>query len=251
MKIVVIGGTGLIGSKVVEKLRAHGHEAIAAAPSTGVNTLTGEGLADVLKNASVLVDVSNSPSFEEKAVMEFFQTAGRNLLKAGAAAGVEHHIALSIVGVERLEGSGYMRAKMAQEALIRASGIPYTIVHSTQFLEFIPGIVQSGTVDQTVHLSSAYVQPISSEDVADAMADVALGKPLNGIIEIAGPEKFRLNEIAAQFLKSTGDSRQVVADPHAPYFGTELAEGSLVPIGDARLGRVSFQDWLSHYQPRT
>jgi uncharacterized protein YbjT (DUF2867 family) len=251
MKIVVIGGTGLIGSKTVERLRKKGHDVLAASPNTGVDTLTGKGLDDALAGAKVVIDLANSPSFEDKAVMEFFQTAGRNLLKAAAVAGVEHHIALSIVGVERLEGSGYMRAKMAQEALIRASGIPYTIVHSTQFLEFIPGIVQSGTVDQTVHLSSAYVQPISSEDVADAMADVALGKPLNGIIEIAGPEKFRLNEIAAQFLKSTGDSRQVVADPHAPYFGTELAEGSLVPIGDARLGRVSFQDWLSHYQPRT
>jgi len=251
MKIVIIGGTGLIGSKTAERLRKKGHEVIAAAPQTGVNTLTGEGVAEVLKNTEVVIDLSNSPSFEDKAVMEFFQTAGRNLLQAAATAGVQHHVALSIVGVERLEGSGYMRAKMAQEALIRASGIPYTIVHSTQFLEFIPGIVQSGTIDKTVHLSSAYVQPISSEDVADVMADVALGKALNGIIEIAGPEKFRLSEIAAQFLKSTGDSRQVVADPHAPYFGTELAEGSLVPIGNARLGRVSFRDWVNLYQPRT
>jgi uncharacterized protein YbjT (DUF2867 family) len=183
--------------------------------------------------------------------MDFFRTAGRNLLNAAAAAGVEHHIALSIVGVERLPASGYMRAKMAQEDLIRASGIPYTIVHSTQFFEFLPGIVQSGTVDQTIHLSSAYVQPISSEDVADTMADVALGKPLNGTLEIAGPQKVRLSDVAARFLRSMNDPREVVADPHALYFGTELREGSLVPVGDARLGKVTFEEWRSHYQPRT
>jgi uncharacterized protein YbjT (DUF2867 family) len=250
MKIVVIGGTGLIGSKTVERLRAKGHDVLAASPNSGVNTITGEGLAAALAGAKVVIDLANSPSFEDKAVMDFFQTAGRNLLKAGAAAGVEHHIALSIVGVERLPGSGYMRAKLAQEELIKKSGIPYTIVHSTQFLEFIPGIAQSGAVGQTVHMSSAYLQPISSDDVADAMADVALAAPLNGTIEIAGPEKFRMSEIVARFLKATNDPRQVVADPHALYFGTELLDGSLVPVGNARLGRVTFEDWLSHYQPR-
>jgi uncharacterized protein YbjT (DUF2867 family) len=251
MKIVVIGGTGLIGSKTVERLRKKGHEVLAASPNSGVDTLTGAGLGEALAGAKVVVDLANSPSFEDKAVMDFFRTAGRNLLNAAAAAGVEHHIALSIVGVERLPASGYMRAKMAQEDLIRASGIPYTIVHSTQFFEFLPGIVQSGTVDQTIHLSSAYVQPISSEDVADTMADVALGKPLNGTLEIAGPQKVRLSDIAARFLRSMNDPREVVADPHALYFGTELREGSLVPVGDARLGKVTFEEWRSHYQPRT
>ncbi|MDM9649454.1 SDR family oxidoreductase [Rhizobium sp. S163] len=251
MKIVVIGGTGLIGSKTVERLLSKGHDVLAASPNSGVDTLTGKGVAEALAGAKVVIDLANSPSFADDAVMEFFQTAGHNLLKAGAAAGVEHHIALSIVGVERLPGSGYMRAKLAQEELIKSSGLPYTIVHSTQFLEFIPGIVQSGTVDQTVHLSSAYVQPISSDDVADTMAEVALGTPVNGTIEIAGPEKFRLSEVAARFMKSTNDPRQVVADPHARYFGTELLDGSLVPAGNARLGRVTFADWLNHYQPRT
>jgi uncharacterized protein YbjT (DUF2867 family) len=250
MKIVVIGGTGLIGSKTVERLRTKGHDVLAASPDSGVDTLTGKGLDEALAGARVVIDLANSPSFEDKAVMEFFQTAGRNLLKAGASAGVEHHIALSIVGVERLPGSGYMRAKVAQEDLIKSSGIPYTIVHSTQFLEFIPGIAQSGTVDQTVHLSPAFVQPIASDDVADVMADVALGAPSNSTIEIAGPEKIRLSDIVARFLKSTHDPRQVIADPHAPYFGTELLEGSLVPAGKARLGRISFDEWLSHYQPR-
>lgn len=250
MKIVVIGGTGLIGSKTVERLRNKGHDVLAASPNSGVDTLTGKGLAEALAGANVVIDLANSPSFEDKAVMEFFQTAGRNLLKAGAEAGVQHHIALSIVGVDRLPGSGYMRAKLAQEELIKSSGIPYTIVHSTQFLEFIPGIVQSGTDGDTVHLSSAYVQPISSEDVADAMADVATAAPLNGTFDIAGPEKYRLSELGARFMKSQNDSRPVVADPHALYFGTELLDGSLVPAGKARLGRVSFESWLSHYQPR-
>jgi uncharacterized protein YbjT (DUF2867 family) len=250
MKIVVIGGTGLIGSKTVERLRKKGHDVLAASPNSGVDTLTGKGLDEALAGANVVIDLANSPSFEDKAVLEFFQTAGRNLLKAGAAAGVEHHIALSIVGVERLQGSGYMRAKMAQEDLIRGSGLPYTIVHSTQFFEFIPGIAQSAAEGQTVRLSTGYVQPISSEDVADAMTDVATGVPLNGIIEIAGPEKFRMSEIVARFLQRTSDPRQVTADPHALYFGTELLDGSLVPIGDARLGHVGFEDWLAHYEPR-
>lgn len=250
MKIVVIGGTGLIGSKTVERLRKKGHEVLAASPNSGVDTITGKGLPEALAGASVVIDLANSPSFEDKAVMEFFQTAGRNLLAAGIAAGVEHHIALSIVGVDRLPGSGYMRAKMAQEELIKNSGIPYTIVHSTQFDEFIPGIAQSGTVGQSVHLSPAYIQPIASDDVADVMAEIALSVPLNGTIEIAGPERVRMSEIVARFLKATNDPRQVVADPHALYFGTELLDGSLVPIGNARHGHISFDDWLSGYQPR-
>lgn len=251
MKIVVIGGTGLIGSKTVERLRKKGHDVLAASPNSGVDTLTGKGLDEALAGANVVIDLANSPSFEDKAVMDFFQTAGHNLLKAEAAAGVQHHIALSIVGVERLQDSGYMRAKLVQEDLIKGSRIPYTIVHSTQFFEFLPGIVQSGTVGDTVHLSSAYVQPISSEDVADAMADVATSAPINGTIEIAGPEKIRLNEIAARFMKATNDTRKVVADPNTLYFGTKLLDGSLVPIGNARLGHIGFDGWFSHYQPRT
>ncbi|KAA0697850.1 NAD-dependent epimerase/dehydratase family protein [Neorhizobium sp. P12A] len=250
MKIVVIGGTGLIGSKTVERLRKKGHDVLAASPNSGVDTLTGKGLDEALAGANVVIDLANSPSFEDKAVMDFFQTAGHNLLKAEAAAGVQHHIALSIVGVERLQDSGYMRAKLVQEDLIKGSRIPYTIVHSTQFFEFLPGIVQSGTVGDTVHLSSAYVQPISSEDVADAMADVATSAPINGTIEIAGPEKIRLNEIAARFMKATNDTRKVVADPNTLYFGTKLLDGSLVPIGNARLGHIGFEGWFSHYQPR-
>ncbi|TCR87945.1 SDR family oxidoreductase [Rhizobium sp. BK376] len=250
MKIVVIGGTGLIGSKTVERLRKKGHDVLAASPNSGVDTLTGKGLDEALAGANVVIDLANSPSFEDKAVMDFFQTAGHNLLKAEAAAGVQHHIALSIVGVERLQDSGYMRAKLVQEDLIKGSRIPYTIVHSTQFFEFLPGIVQSGTVGDTVHLSSAYVQPISSEDVADAMADVATSAPINGTIEIAGPEKIRLNEIAARFMKATNDTRKVVADPNTLYFGTKLLDGSLVPIGNARLGHIGFEGWFSHYQSR-
>ena len=250
MKIVVIGGTGLIGSKTVERLRNKGHDVLAASPNSGVDTLTGKGLDEALTGAKVVIDLANSPSFEDKAVLEFFQTAGRNLLQACTKAGVEHHIALSIVGVERLQGSGYMRAKMVQEDLIRSSGLPYTIVHSTQFLEFIPGIAQSATEGQSVRLSTGYVQPISSEDVADIIADVATGVPQNAIVEIAGPDKFRMSEIVERFLKATNDPRTVVADPHALYFGTELLDGSLVPIGDARLGQVTFENWLSHYQPR-
>src|SRR3954447_22565260 len=211
MKIIVIGGTGLIGTKLVKLLRERGHETLAASPNSGVNTITGEGLAEALAGAQVVIDLANSPSFEDKAVLEFFETAGRNLLSAGAAAGVKHHIALSIVGAERLPGSGYLRAKMAQEKLIRESGIPYTIVHSTQFFEFLGGIAQSATVGDTVPLPSAYFQPIASDDVADIMTDVALPQPINGVIEIAGPEPVRMSELVARFLKATNDRRQVIA----------------------------------------
>lgn len=243
MKILIIGGTGLIGSKTVERLRNKGHEVIAASPNSGVNTITGEGLAAAVSGAQVVIDLANSPSFEDKAVLEFFETSGRNLLTAEKAAGVKHHIALSIVGVDRLPDSGYMRAKMAQEKLIRDSGIPYTIVHSTQFFEFLAGIAQSGTVGDTATLPSAYVQPIASDDVADAMADVALSPPVNGIVEIAGPEAFRISDLVARFLKQTNDTRTVVGDPHARYFGTELGERSLVPEGNARIGAIDFEAW--------
>lgn len=245
MKIVVIGGTGLIGSKLVKRLVARGHEAVAASPNTGVNTLTGEGLADALKGAQVVVDVANSPSFEDKAVMDFFETSGRNLLAAEAAAGVQHHVALSVVGTERLQGSGYFRAKLAQEKLIRATSVPYTIVHATQFLEFLGGIAQSGTEGQTVRLSPAMVQPIASEDVAAAMADVALGAPVNGTVEIAGPERVGLAALVTRYLKATGDPRTVVADAKAPYFGVELDDRSLTPGDHPRLGTIGFDAWLA------
>ena len=244
MKIVVIGGTGLIGSKTVERLRKRGHEVVAASPNTGVDTLTGKGVSEALTGAQVVVDLANSPSFEDSAVMDFFKMSGRHLLTAGSLAGVQHHIALSVVGTERLQGSGYMRAKMAQEDLIRQSGIPYTIVHSTQFFEFMGGIAQSGTVGETVHISPAYIQPIASDEVADVMAEVALGKPLSGIIEIAGPDKVRLSEIVARFLKATNDPREVVTDPHAKYFGVELNDGSLVPGPGARIAKTHYDDWL-------
>jgi uncharacterized protein YbjT (DUF2867 family) len=246
MKIVVIGGTGLIGSKTVQRLRNKDHEVLAASPNSGVNTITGEGLAKALNGASVVLDLANSPSFEDKAVMEFFQTSGRNLLAAEKAAGVKHHIALSVVGTERLTDSGYMRAKLVQEKLIKESGIPYTIVHSTQFFEFVKGIADGGTVGQTVHLSAAYVQPIASDDVADAMADTALAAPVNGTIEIGGPDKVRLSALVERYLKAIGDRREVVADPHARYFGAELNDRSLVPDQGARLGRIRFEDWLGH-----
>ncbi|MDM0122643.1 SDR family oxidoreductase [Variovorax arabinosiphilus] len=245
MKIVVIGGTGLIGSKLVKQLIARGHEAVAASPNTGVNTLTGEGLADALQGAEVVVDVANSPSFEDKAVMDFFETSGRNLLAAEAAAGVRHHVALSVVGTERLQGSGYFRAKLAQEKLIQAARVPYTIVHATQFLEFLGGIAQSGTEGQTVRLSPALVQPIASDDVAAAMADVALGAPVNGTVEIAGPERVGLAALVARYLKATGDPRTVVADAKAPYFGVELDDRSLTPGDHPRLGTIGFDAWLA------
>ncbi len=245
MKIVVIGGTGLIGSKVVNKLRSLGHELVAASPSTGVNTITGEGLAEALKDTNVVIDVSNAPSFEDKAVLEFFETSNRNLLAAEKAAGVGHHVALSIVGIDLLPQNGYFRAKIAQESLIKSSNVPYTILRATQFLEFLGAIADSGTVDQTVHLSTAFLQPIASEDVATALAQVALEKPINGIIEIAGPERFRLSDIVERYLKAIKDPRKVVSDVHAPYFGTELTDNSLVPRKNSRLGSIPFKDWFN------
>ena len=244
MKIVIIGGTGLIGSKTVERLRSRGHEVIAASPNTGVNTVTGEGVAEALAGAQVVIDLANSPSFEDKAVMDFFETSGRNLMAAEKMAGVKHHIALSVVGTERLQESGYFRAKLAQEQLIKASGIPYTIVHSTQFMEFLSGIAQSGTVGYTVHLSPAYVQPIASDDVADAMTDVALEAPINGTLEIAGSERLRLSDLVARYLKATGDARKVVPDPEARYFGARLEDGSLVSDSNPRVGKITFEQWF-------
>lgn len=245
MKIVIIGGTGLIGSKTFQRLSLKGHNVLAASPSGGVNTFTGEGLSEALEGAQVVIDLANSPSFEDKAVLDFFETAGRNLLAAEKAAGVKHHIALSVVGAERLPRSGYLRAKMAQERLIRESGIPFTIVHSTQFFEFLGGIAQSATVGDTVKVSSAYFQPIASDDVANVMADVALAAPINGMIEIAGPEPVRMNELVARFLKATNDPRKVIGDPQALYFGTELDDRSLVPGAGARIGAISFEKWFA------
>lgn len=244
MKIVVIGGTGLIGSKTVERLRNKGHEVVAASPNSGVDTITGEGVAQALAGAEVVIDLANSPSFEDKAVLEFFRTSGRNLLGAEAVAGVKHHIALSVVGTERLQGSGYFGGKLAQEELIRSSGIPFTIVHSTQFYEFMGAIAQSGTDGNTVRLSPAHVQPIAADDVADVMADVALAPPVNGTVEIAGPDRVRLDELVARYLKAVGDPRKVTADPHALYFGVELDDSSLVPGSAARIGPTRFEDWL-------
>ena len=245
MKIVVIGGTGLIGTKVVNNLRHRGHEIVAASPSSGVNTFTGEGLTEALTAAQVVVDVANAPSWEDKAVMEFFQTAGHNLLAAEAATGVRHHVALSIVGADRLPASGYLRAKVAQENLIKASEIPFTIVRSTQFFEFAKGLVQSATEGQTVRLSPALMQPIASDDVAAALTGLALAEPSNDTIEIAGPEPIRMDELARRYLSATRDPRKVTTEVHALYFGTELNDQSLVPGDKARLGPTHFADWLS------
>jgi uncharacterized protein YbjT (DUF2867 family) len=245
MKIVVIGGSGLIGTNLVNRLRQKGHEVVAGSPNSGVNTITGEGLAEALAGARVVVDVANSPSFEDKAVLAFFETSGRNLLAAEAAAGVGHHVALSVVGTDRLPDSGYLRAKLAQENLIKASKSPYTILRSTQFFEFASGIAQSATVGQTVRLSPALLQPIASDDVAAALADVTLGTPVNGTIEIAGPERLALDELVRRFLSANRDPRQVVADVHARYFGTELNDQSLTPGDKPRLGSTRFDDWLS------
>jgi uncharacterized protein YbjT (DUF2867 family) len=234
----------------VKNLRQRGHEVVAASPSSGVNTLTGEGLAEALTDAQVVVDVANSPSFEDKAVLEFFETAGRNILTAEAAAGVGHHVALSVVGTDRLPASGYLRAKMAQENLIKASEIPYTILRSTQFFEFVSGIAQSATEGQTVRLSPALVQPVVSDDVAAALADVAVEEPLNGTIELAGPEPIRLDELVRRFLSATRDARKVTTDVHALYFGTELNDQSLTPGDNARIGPTRFEDWLSRSIPQ-
>jgi uncharacterized protein YbjT (DUF2867 family) len=245
MKIVVIGGTGLIGSKVVTRLNEKGHEAIAAAPNTGVNTLTGEGLAEVIEGASVVVDVSNSPSFEDAAVLEFFQTSTRNQLAAEATAGVGHHVALSVVGTERLLEGGYFRAKMAQEQLIKGSSIPYSIVHATQFFEFMTGIAGDATDGNTVRLPPALIQPIAADDVAATVARVAVGPPLNRTVEIAGPEQLRLDELVRRVLETRDDPREVVADPHASYFGITPSERALLPEDDALLGPTHLEDWLS------
>jgi uncharacterized protein YbjT (DUF2867 family) len=244
MKVVVIGGSGLIGSKLVAKLTEHGHDALAASPNSGVNTLTGEGLAEAMEGASVVVDVSNSPSFEDAAVLDFFQTSTRNLLAAEAAAGVGHHVALSVVGTDRLPTSGYFRAKVAQEQLIKGSPIPYSIVHATQFFEFIKSIAQSATDGDTVRLAPVLIQPMAADDVAAAVGRVAVGPPLNGMREIGGPEQFRLDELVRQGLAARNDPRQVVADPHAPYFGAELGERTLIPGDGAQLGTIRFEDWL-------
>jgi uncharacterized protein YbjT (DUF2867 family) len=244
MKIVVIGGSGLIGTKLVTRLRQLGHEVVAASPASGVNTITGEGLAEALAGAQVVVDVANSPSFEDKAVLEFFETSGRNLLAAEAAAGVAHHVALSVVGTDRLLESGYFRGKMAQETLIKTSKIPYTILRSTQFFEFLNGIAQSASDGQTVRLSPAFVQPVVSDDVAAALADVALGAPVNGTVELAGPERFSLDEFVRRFLSAKQDTRRVVADVHARYFGAELNDRSLTPGENPRIGATRFEDWL-------
>lgn len=244
MKIVVIGGTGLIGSKLVRKLRERGHLVVPASPDTGVNTITGEGLAEVLANAGVVVDVSNSPSFEDAAVLKFFETSTSNLLAAEAAAGVGHHVVLSIVGTERLSESGYMRAKLAQENLIRKSSIPYTIVHATQFFEFIKKIADEATDGNTVRLAPVLIQPMAAEDVASALARVAEGPPVNGIVEVAGPQQFRLDELVRRVLRESGDPREVITDPHARYYGAELSERSLLPGDDARLAETCFDDWL-------
>jgi uncharacterized protein YbjT (DUF2867 family) len=245
MKIVVIGGSGLIGTKLVNRLREKGHEVVAASPDSGVNTITGEGLTQALAGAQVVVDVANSPSFEDKAVLEFFETSGRNLMTAEAAAGVGHHLALSVVGTERLPESGYLRAKMAQENLIKASGIPYTILHSTQFFEFISGIIKSATEGDVIRLSPALLQPIASDDVVAALAELAVGPPLNATVEVAGPEACPLDKIARKFLAASGDRRQVIADLHARYFGAELNDRSLTPGDHPRLGSIRFEDWLS------
>lgn len=250
MKIVVIGGTGLIGSKVVAKLSERGYEAVPASPNSGVNTLTGEGLAGVLEGASVVVDVSNSPSFEDAAVMKFFQTSTRNLLTFEAAAGVGHHVALSIVGTDRLPNSGYMRAKVAQENLIKESSVPYSIVRATQFFEFLTRIADSATDGNTVRLPPVGFQPMAADDVASVVAKVAMGSPLNGTVDVAGPEEFRFNEFISRGLSARKDPREVIADPHAPYFGTELSERSLVPDAGALLGETRFEEWLIGATPQ-
>src|SRR3989441_1124648 len=244
MKIVVIGGSGLIGSKLVTMLGEQGHQAVPASPNSGVNTLTGEGLAEVLAGASVIVDVSNSPSFEDAAVLEFFKTSTGNLLTYEAAAGVGHHVALSVVGSDRLPDSGYLRAKVAQEKLIKESSIPYSIVRATQFFEFVERIADSATDGNTVRLPPVRFQPMAADDVASAVGRVAMGSPLNGIAEVAGPEQFRFDELIRQALSAGKDPREVIADPHARYFGTELSERSLVPGDDAQLGETRFEDWL-------
>jgi uncharacterized protein YbjT (DUF2867 family) len=248
MKIVVIGGTGLIGSKTVAILRQGGHEVVAASPNTGVNSITGEGLKEAMAGAQVVIDLANSPSFEDKAVLEFFATSGRNLLAAEAAAGVRYHVALSIVGIDRSPDIGYFRAKVAQEKLIETSGIPYTIIRSTQFLEFLGGIAASDADGNIVRISPGLFQPIAADDVAAVVADVALAAPRRSIVEIAGPERAPFNEFVARYLRAVGDPRVVVSDPEARYYGGRVEERSLVPLGEARLGRIGFDEWLRRSQ---
>jgi len=244
MKIVVIGGSGLIGSKLVGKLRASGHEVIAASPNSGVNTVTGEGLAEALQGASVVVDVTNSPSWEDAAVLNFFKTSTHNLLTYEAAAGVRHHVALSVVGTDHLSESGYFRAKIAQEKLIKESSIPYSIVHATQFFEFLKGLADISTDGDKVHLPPVLFQPMAADDVASAVGRIAVGPPVNGIVEIGGPEQFRLDELVRQRLTSLKDPREVIADPNARYSGAKISERTLVPGDNARLGETRFEDWL-------
>lgn len=246
MKIVVIGGSGLIGTKLVSKLRQAGHEVVAASPASGVNTFTGEGLAAVLAGSTVVVDLVNAPSFEDHAVLEFFATTGRNLLAAEGAAGVRHHLALSVVGADRLPESGYLRAKLAQERLIKTSGVPYTILRSTQFFEFVTRIANSGADGEVIRLSPALVQPVAADDVATALAELTIGPPLNAIVEVAGPDACPLDKLARKVLAASGDRRQVIADVHARYFGAALDDRSLTPGNAPRLGSIRFEDWLSH-----
>ncbi|WP_207286580.1 MULTISPECIES: SDR family oxidoreductase [unclassified Pseudomonas] len=245
MKIVVIGGTGLIGSKLVNNLRERGHDVLAAAPSTGINSITREGLAEAMDGADIVVDVANAPSWEDQAVLDFFETSSRNLLAAEAAAGVRHHVALSIVGSERLPENGYFRAKVAQENLIKASSIPYTILRATQFFEFVGGIAQSAAVGEEICLSPALIQPLASDDVVAALTEVTLQTPVNGTLEVAGPEAMPLDELVRRFLRATGDSRKVVPDVHARYFGAVLDDQSLTPGKHPRLGAIRFEDWLA------
>jgi uncharacterized protein YbjT (DUF2867 family) len=248
MKIVVIGGTGLIGSKTIAILREGGHDVVAASPKSGVNSITGEGLKEAMAGADVVIDLANSPSFEDQAVLEFFETSGRNLLAAEVVTDIRHHVALSIVGTDRTPDNGYFRAKVAQEKLIEASGIPYTIIRSTQFLEFLRSIADSRADGNIVRISSGLFQPIAADDVAAIVADVALAAPRNGILEIAGPERAPFNEIVARYLKTVGDTREVVSDPEARYFGGRVEELSLVPLGEARLGRIGFDEWFHRSQ---
>jgi uncharacterized protein YbjT (DUF2867 family) len=250
MKIVVIGGTGLIGSKLVNKLSQHGHEAVAAAPNTGVNTVTGEGLADALKGAAVVVDVSNSPSWDDAAVLKFFETSTRNLLTSETTAGVGHHVALSVMGTDRLSESGYMRAKIAQEKLIKESSIPYSIVHATQFFEFLKGLADISVVDGKVHLPHVLFQPMAADDVASALATIAVGRPVNGTVEIAGPEQFRVDELVRRRLVALRDPREVIPDPNARYGGARVSERTLLPGNSARIGQTRFETWLSQSTPK-
>jgi len=245
MKIVVIGGSGLIGSKLVSRLQAAGHEALAASPNSGVNTLTGEGLAEALARADVVVDVANSPSFEDGAVLAFFETSSRNLLAAEAAAGVRHHVALSVVGTARLRDSGYMRAKVAQEALIRASGVPYTILHSTQFFEFLGGIAHSSAAGEAIHLSTALFQPIAANDVADALAAIVVAPPVDGMVEVAGPAPFRMDALVRRYLADTGDARGVIGEADALYFGARIDDTSLMPALGVQIGATDYNTWFA------